>query len=433
MTQVRIDSITGVNYPVDIYVADVYGNNRTYLATVINGPVPPELSYTTLPPLFDNAPSVMVIVIDTNNCEKFEIVPCIIPATVTPTQTLTPTNTPTVTPTITQTPTNTVTRTQTPTVTPTNTQTPTVTPTNTQTQTATPTNTQTPTNTVTSTPTNTPTPTQSLTPTITPTNTPTNTITPSITPTKTPTKTPTQTPTQTPTNTQTPTSTQTPTNTTTPTNTQTPTLTQTPSETQPQFFAYVFPEALDSSSQNNLGQYMFDSGAGWFGFGNTGVPGTLDYSSNLNSYAHFSGFSGSVGNFITPVSTLRGAIRQSSGSGTDSYGCAQSQYTFGSIRVTTSQVNPNAFYFYTVWIPLNGVGGTMNNMTLDVGLGTSCSTNIINDGIPDATLSQINVTVTSGAAIPAGTYRVLWMYPQMQIPTLTPLNQPIFIKGDTKT
>ena len=195
----------------------------------------------------------------------------------------------------------------------------------------------------------------------------------------------------------------------------------------------MFPEALDSTSQNDLGQYMFDSGAGWFGFGNTGVPGTLDYSTNLNSYAHFSGFSGSVGNFITPVLSLKSPIRQSSGSGTDSYGCTQSQYTFGSIQVTTSQVNPNVYYFYTVWIPLNGVGGTMNNMTLDIGLGSPCSTNIINDGIPDGTLSQINVTVTSGAAIPAGTYRVLWMYPQMQIPTASPLNQPIFIKGDTKT
>jgi hypothetical protein len=367
MTQVRIDSITGVIYPIDIYVADVYGNNRTYLATVINGPVPPELSYTTLPPLFDNAPSVMVIVIDANNCEKFEIIPCIIPVSPTPTPTLTPGLSPTPTPSIT----------------PTNTQTPSITPTNTQTP--------------------------GLTPSVTPTNT------------------------QTPTLTQTPTPTQTPTLTQTPTNTTTPTPTQTPSETQPQFFAYVFPEALDSTSQNDLGQYMFDSGAGWFGFGNTGVPGALDYSNNLNSYAHFSGFSGSVGNFITPVSTLRGAIRQSSGSGSDSYGCVQSQYTFGSIRVTTTQVNPNVFYFYTVWIPLNGVGGTMNNMTLDIGLGSSCSTNIINDGIPDSTLSQINVTVTSGAAIPAGTYRVLWMYPQMQIPTASPLNQSIFIKGDTKT
>ena len=326
-----------------------------------------------------------------------------------------------------------------PTPTPTPTKTPTPTQTNTPSSTfgttppPTPTNTGTPTQTPTQTPTKTPTPTQTNTPSstfgTTPPPTPTNTQTPTKTGTSTPTPTNTQTPTKTGTSTPTPTNTQTPT--TTPTNTQTPTTTPTPSADS--FFAYVFPEALDSTSQNNLGQYMFDSGAGWFGFGNTGVPGTLDYSTNLNSYAHFSGFSGSVGNFITPVSSLKSAIRQSSGSGTDSFGCIQTQYTFGTIRVTTSQVNPNVFYFYTVWIPLNGVGGTMNNMTLDIGLGSSCSTKIINDGIPDTTLSQINVTVTSGAAIPAGTYRVLWMYPQMQIPTASPLNQPIFIKGDTKT
>jgi hypothetical protein len=75
----------------------------------------------------------------------------------------------------------------------------------------------------------------------------------------------------------------------------------------------------------------------------------------------------------------------------------------------------------------------MNNITLDIGLGSSCSTSIINDGIPDEMLSKINVTVTSGAAIPEGTYRILWMYPQMQIPNETSLIEPIFIKGDTKT
>jgi hypothetical protein len=395
MTQIVINNIVGVTYPINVYVADVYGNNKVFLANIPSGPVPPSLSYTTLPALFNNAPAVMMIIVDANNCERFEILPCITYLTPTPTPSITPTLTPGLSPT--PTPTNTITPSITPTATPT--LTPGLSPT--------PTPSITPTNT----------PTSSITPTNTPTNTqtPTNTITPGLTPSITPT------------NTQTPTITQ------TPTNTQTQTPTQTPSETQGQFFAYVFPEALDSTSQNDLGQYMFDSGAGWFGFGNTGVPGTIDYSTNLNSYAHFSGFSGSVGNFITPVSTLRGSIRQSSGSGVDTYGCTQSQYTFGSIQVTTAQVNPNIFYFYTVWIPLNGVGGTMNNMTLDVGLGSSCSTNIIPDGIPDGTLSQINVTVTSGAAIPAGTYRVLWMYPQMQIPTASPLNQPIFIKGDTKT
>jgi hypothetical protein len=59
-------------------------------------------------------------------------------------------------------------------------------------------------------------------------------------------------------------------------------------------------------------------------------------------------------------------------------------------------------------------------------------TTIIDNGVPDSTLASTNVVVTSGAAIPAGTYRVLWMTPQMKIPTIKPLGASIYIKGDTK-
>jgi hypothetical protein len=283
-------------------------------------------------------------------------------------------------------------------------------------------------------PSSTPTPTNTMTPSITPTNTitpsitPTNTITPSITPTNTitPSTTATQvsTPTPTQTNTGTPTS--------TPQNTGTPTPTPTVTPTRAPFLAYLFPEPLDSTSQNSLGQYMYDTGADWYGFGNTGIPSTSNYNANMNYYVQYSGWSGNSGNFITPVTSLNSPIRQTSGAGTDVYGCSQNQYTFGTIQVTTSQVNPSVYYWYTVWIPLDGVGGSMNNMTMDIGLGSPCSNNIINDGIPDSTLASTSVTI-SGGVIPDGTYRVLWMYPQMQIPTSIPLNQSIYFKGDTKT
>jgi hypothetical protein len=286
MTQVRIDSITGVNYPIDIYVADVYGNNRIYLATVVSGPVPPELAYTTLPPLFDNAPAVMVIVIDANNCEKFEIVPCTVPSTPTLTPTTTPTTTPTLTPTQTLTPTLTVTTTPglSPSVTPTQTTTPTVTPTQSVTQTSTPTATPTltPTQTVTSTPGSTPTqtPTSTETPTETPTQTPTQspTQTPTLTETPTPTQTPTSTQTQTPTLTETPTPTQTPTSspTETPTLTPTPTITPTPSSTPAVItFAYLIMDVNTPAQRNALATYMSSQGSTWGGF-NIGNPlGTL--------------------------------------------------------------------------------------------------------------------------------------------------------------
>jgi hypothetical protein len=373
--------------------------------------------------------------------------------TQTPTNTETPTQTPTNTETPTQTPTNTETPTQTPT--PTNTETPTntPTPTNTETPTNTPTNTETPTNTPTptntETPTNTPTPTNTETPTQTPTNTetptntptPTNTETPTNTPTPTNTETPTNTPTntETPTNTPTPTNTETPTNTPTPTNTETPTqtptntptLTQTPSQTTSLFKAYLFPEALDSTSQDSLGQFMFDNGADWYGFVNSGgIPGSSNYESNMLTYIQYPGWTGSSGNFITSVTNLTGNIRQSSGSGTDTFGCSQNQYTFGTIELTTSNVNPNIQYDYSIWIPLAGVGNTLTNMTVDVGSSSPCTNNIFSDGIPDLGNAAIDVDVPIGSILPAGTYRVLWNF---VVPATLPLGATIYFKGDTKT
>jgi hypothetical protein len=226
-SQIQITSFTG-GLPAQVFVSDVYGNNNTFIDTIVS-PIPPTI-YFTLPSLFDFAPAVKITIIDANGCEEFTIDECL---TIFPSPTPTPTTTPTLTPTptVTETPTNTPTPTVT--ETPTNTPTPTVTetPTNTPTPTITETPTNTPTPTITETPTNTPT----SDPTQTPTSTPTSTVTPSITesPTSTPTPTVTDTPTQTPTPTisETPTQTPTPTITETPTNTPTPTITETPTET----------------------------------------------------------------------------------------------------------------------------------------------------------------------------------------------------------
>ena len=263
--------------------------------------------------------------------------------------------------------------------------------------------------------------------------------TPTPTPSTTPTSTPNSvTPTQTPTNTATPTNTPTPglsptqTPSHTPTPTVTPTVTASPAPAT--FSAYLFPEPQDSSSLNNLGQFMFDTGAvSFFGWGNSGTPAGPNYATDMAIYVRFSGWSGNVGNFKTNVTSFAGAIRQTAGAGVDSYGCPQNQYTFGSIQVTTAQVEPTIQYTYTVWVPLTGVGGTFNNMTLDVGFGSPCSTSVINDGVPDATNAGINVTVPSGCAIPAGVYRVLWMNELYSEPSTIPLSTTFWVKGDTKS
>ena len=279
------------------------------------------------------------------------------------------------------------------------------------------------------------TPTPTPTPSITPTNTPTPTETPTNTPTPTPTQTPGLSPSVTPTQGQT--QTPTPTSTNTPTPTITPTIT--PTASAPAFFAYVFAEPKDSTSQIDLGTFMVNNGSILFyGYGNTGVPAiAATYSSDLNVYAHYSGFTlGSSGNFITPVSTFKSPIWQGPSNTTDSYGCNQPLYTFGTIEITTSQVNPNIQYFYSIWIPLNGVGGSMNNMTISASIGAPCVGNIFFGAIPEPSQAGPlgDVVVTSGAAIPAGTYRVLWVDPNLNQPSLPPpaLNASIYIKGEHK-
>jgi hypothetical protein len=410
---VRFDGINNAVGPFDIYVGS------TGTTAVYTGVTRTEMIYGVVLTLSDSGAGCTPTPTPTQTPTPTPTDPMTgVTTTPSPTPTITPTNTntPTNTSTNTPTPTNTGTPTQTPTPTQTVTQTNTGTPTQTPTQTVTPTNTKTPTPTPTNTPTNTGTPTQTPTNTATPTQTPTNTATNTATPTNTPTQT------QTPT----------PTNTVTPTNTPTPTLTPTP--TNLPYQGYVFPEPQDGTSQFDLGTYMSLFPAYTYaGFGNTGgYPAGPGYANDLNWYVQYPGWSGSSGNFITNVSTISNSIRQASGSGTDSQGCSQNQYTFGSIGITTSMVNPNVQYVYSVWVPLAGVGGTLNNMTIDVGLGAACSTSIIDNGVPDATNAGVNVTVPSGCVIPAGTYRVLWMNELNLIPNTTPLATTIWIKGDTK-
>jgi hypothetical protein len=178
---------------------------------------------------------------------------------------------------------------------------------------------------------------------------------------------------------------------------------------------------------------MVDNGADWYGYFNSLTPGASNYSNNMDIYAHFPGWSTPQDEFITPVTQFTGPIRQDSGTGTDSFGCSQNQYTFGSIQVTTSQVTVSEQYYYSIWIPLAGVGGIMTNMTVDIGSGAACATNILNDGIPDATLAGTNVVITSGAAIPAGTYRVLWIGSFAVQPSVPPLAASLYFKGNTKS
>ena len=77
MTQVRITEISGGTYPISVYIADVYGNNQTLLGSINPGPVPPIVEYnTTIPSIFNTAPQIMLMLVDSNNCSIFKILDC---------------------------------------------------------------------------------------------------------------------------------------------------------------------------------------------------------------------------------------------------------------------------------------------------------------------------------------------------------------------
>jgi len=207
-----------------------------------------------------------------------------------------------------------------------------------------------------------------------------------------------------------------------------PNITPTPSARA--YYAYIFAEPQTFDDGVTLENYMLnESLATWGGYQFYGVPDEDNYSNNMNAYAHYPAFTSNIGNYKYPPIFLSGAIKQTSSYSEDSFGCPQNQYTFETIRVGASQINTDIKYFYSIWIPIDGVGNTMTNMFINAG-STPCGTDYSDQGIPDSIASQ-NVTVTSGAAIPSGTYRVLFLS-LLNLPNTNKLLNDIYIKGNIK-
>ena len=433
MTQVRIDLISGGTFPVSVYIADVYGNNQSLLGVIGSGPVPPVVKYnSTIPPIFNTAPQIMLKLIDSNNCEMFKILDCTfgcafeitvqvssctVDITITPITTLTPTPTNTTTP-VNETPTPTPTNTVTPTNTPTS-ETPTPTPTVTETPTNTPTNTQTPTNTGTTGASPTPTPTNTETPTNTPTNTETPTNTPTNTQTPTNTGTPGASPSQTPTNTETPTNT--PTNTGTPgvSPSQTPTLTQTPTPTIPGLQAYLFIDRNDLTIRNALNSWMLSQGSAFRGF-NITSPSSVQatFNSQMNAYIAYSGWGGSEPTILTaPISTTSG--------GNDIWGNPIVAYTFQTIQVPNTTVPSSEVAWYT-WMVATGATNGLTYTTIKEGTSNPPSTNFT----MNTAYSSLVVNYSGSTNIPAGTYRVYTTKPAAGV-NITNFGNDLYWQGGT--
>lgn len=74
MTSITLTNISGLTYPYDIYVCDVYGNNCGYIAQVVSS-IPPTIEIV-LPPPFDMVPAVGIKIITSDGCERFKVVDC---------------------------------------------------------------------------------------------------------------------------------------------------------------------------------------------------------------------------------------------------------------------------------------------------------------------------------------------------------------------
>jgi hypothetical protein len=202
------------------------------------------------------------------------------------------------------------------------------------------------------------------------------------------------------------------------------------------FNAFLFLEPQDATSLTNLGNYMFGvSGTTWYGFGNSIGQPTADYQLNWETYAKWTGFvlGGGAGgaNFITPTASMKGNIRQVSGIGVDSFGIPQRQYNAGTIQVLpTTNVNPAVSYISSLWIPIAGVNNAISQSQFSVGNRGAGTSNLQSLENANSTLltSAAQVVITTGAAIPAGTYRVL--YNSNAINAVTSGAVPYYFKQD---
>lgn len=71
MNTVTISSIIGLTPPFNVYCCDVYGNQCAFIDVVTTTPVT-----ISLPPQFNTAPAVGLLMTDSLGCEKFEILNC---------------------------------------------------------------------------------------------------------------------------------------------------------------------------------------------------------------------------------------------------------------------------------------------------------------------------------------------------------------------
>ena len=73
--QVTITSVSGLTPPFSAYCCNVYGNQCVYVGVINSLP-----DTILLPPQFNTAPAVGLLLIDPIGCERFEEIYCIQPS-----------------------------------------------------------------------------------------------------------------------------------------------------------------------------------------------------------------------------------------------------------------------------------------------------------------------------------------------------------------
>lgn len=75
MSQITINSVTGLNPPYQVYACNIFGLSCTFITTITN-PVPSSVTITLPSPQFDTVPVVGIRIITSDGCERFEVVYC---------------------------------------------------------------------------------------------------------------------------------------------------------------------------------------------------------------------------------------------------------------------------------------------------------------------------------------------------------------------
>ena len=193
-----------------------------------------------------------------------------------------------------------------------------------------------------------------------------------------------------------PTPTPTPSVTATPTPTPTPTLTptQTPTQSQGSLNAYLFIETQEFNDE--IGQYLYDTGVNFFGFSNLSVPDTTDatnFNNEMNEYVSFSGWGE---NF---PSVRQQSVPLSSG-GVDSFGQPIVAFNFTTHQVPAGTVTGPAWYTWIIPVAATNNGiQTAIDYNSNGNVGNMVTVNM------ESTLYSQTFTYT-GSVIPTGTYRV---------------------------